>query len=69
MSFTRADVDAMDDAIKRGVRSVTLESGQSIQYPSVDELIQARNLAVHEVNRATAAAAGRASTYSLADFS
>lgn len=68
MSYVQADIDAMDTAIKRGVKTVTMESGQSIEYRSMDELIKARNLAVQEVSRDNAKTAGVSSRYSLARF-
>ena len=68
MSWTEDDIGAMDDAIKRGVTSVSLPSGQSIRYPTMDELIKARNLAVLEVSKANAKTAGHSTRYSLAKF-
>lgn len=67
MSWTQADIDAMDSAIKRGMTSVTLPSGQSIRYSTMDELVKARNLAVQELSRANAKAAGH-TRHSLARF-
>jgi hypothetical protein len=42
MSFTLADLDALDAAIARGERTIT-SGDRSITYRSVAEMIQARN--------------------------
>lgn len=42
MAVTQADVEALNTAIKSGVRSVTL-GGQTVIYNTTDSLIQARD--------------------------
>jgi hypothetical protein len=68
LSFTQADIDAIDSAIARGVSEVQYANGQKVRFPSMDDMIKARNLMVKEVSKAAAAAAGRRSGYSLATF-
>jgi len=43
MAYTQSDIDRIDAAIAKGVSSVTLESGERIDYRSVSALIRARD--------------------------
>lgn len=42
MAVTQADIDALNTAIKGGVRSVTI-GGQTVIYNTTESLIKARN--------------------------
>lgn len=48
---TQADVDALNEAIRTGVRSVTV-GGQTTIYNTTDSLMRARDDAVRELNAA-----------------
>lgn len=50
MPFVPADLDAIDAAIKKGVRKVEYKDG-AVTYGSFDELNKARNLISAQVNR------------------
>lgn len=67
-NFTQADVEAMAQAIKGGVTTVT-RGDRSITYRSMSELIQAYKLAKAELESAQAAQSGAGSVpYSVADW-
>jgi hypothetical protein len=68
LSFTQADIDAIDTAIARGVAEVVYANGQKVRFPSMDDMLKARNLMVKEVSKALAAASGKRQGYSLATF-
>jgi len=57
MAVTQADIDALNQAIAEGVRSVTLPGGQTTIYNTTDSLIRARDNLRAELFAATAAAA------------
>lgn len=42
MALSQKDIDALNEAIASGVRSVTLD-GQTVTYNTTDSLIKARN--------------------------
>lgn len=55
MSFTQGQIDALKAAIASGTMRVTYD-GKSIEYRSLDEMVQALGMMEREVN----SAAGRA---------
>lgn len=57
-TVTQADLDALNQAIRDGVRSVTIR-GQTVIYNTTDSLIKARNDQQELFNRQQAQAAGR----------
>lgn len=59
MAVTQADVDALNAALRSGVRSVTVRGTTTI-YHTVESLIQARDDAQAELNRQTAREQGKA---------
>lgn len=44
MSFSSADLNAIERAIAAGELDVTAASGERVRYRSIDELIRARDL-------------------------
>ena len=58
MAVTQADIDALNQAIADGVRSVTI-GGQTTIYNTTQSLIAARDDMRNELARATAAASGK----------
>jgi hypothetical protein len=48
MSWTQSDIDALDTAIKKGVRRVSYQSG-SVEYHSLDEMLKLRDIMQREV--------------------
>lgn len=48
MAWTQSDLDALDAAIKKGVRTVQYQSG-SVTYHSLDELLRLRDVMTREV--------------------
>jgi hypothetical protein len=56
MAVTQDDIDALNRAIRDGVRSVTV-GGETTIYNTTDSLIRARDDAVAEFNAAQARAA------------
>jgi hypothetical protein len=57
MAVTQADIDALNNAIKAGVRSVTI-GGQTVIYNTTESLIKARNDMQTTLNAQNAQAAG-----------
>lgn len=51
MAWTQTDIDSIDSAIKSGVLEVRY-ADRTVVYRSMNELLQARQLAVVEVNKA-----------------
>jgi hypothetical protein len=49
MAFTEDDLETLDSAIKRGVRTVTTSDGKSVTYGSVDEMLRIRRLMQSEL--------------------
>jgi hypothetical protein len=49
MAWTQSDLDALDAAIKKGVRSVSYQSGR-VDYHSLDDMLKLRALMAGEVN-------------------
>lgn len=68
MSWSQADIDALDDAIKRGVAEVTYPNGQRVRFPTMSDLLKARALGITELSKELAAASGKRAGYSLAEF-
>lgn len=58
MAVTQADIDALNQAIIDGVRSVTI-GGETTIFNTTDSLITARDDARKELLRSQAAAGGR----------
>lgn len=58
MAWTQTDLDALDAAIKRGVRRVSYQNG-SVEYHSLDEMLKLREVMTAEI--AGAATAPRSS--------
>lgn len=42
MAWTRADLDAIDAALKSNVRKVTFADGRSTEYQDADQMLQVR---------------------------
>ncbi len=42
MAWTQTDLDALETAIKAGVRSVTYSDGRSVTYHSLSEMLDLR---------------------------
>ncbi len=68
MAFTQADIDAIDEAIKNQVLTVSDGDGGSVTYRSTGDMIKARDKMVRSINSAKAKASGGSSMYSVADF-
>lgn len=49
MAWTQDDLDRLDAAIKRGVKSVTYNATGSVQYHSLDEMLKLRDIMRGEV--------------------
>lgn len=49
MAFTQADIDALDDAHKAGVRSTTTADGRSVTFATTDEYMRMRKMMLAEV--------------------
>lgn len=49
MSFVPADLDAIDAALKKGVRKVEYKDG-AVTYAGTDDMIKIRNLIDSQVN-------------------
>lgn len=58
MAVTQSDVDALNAAIKKGVRSVTI-GGQTVIYNTTESLIKARNDMQAQLNAQNAQATGK----------
>lgn len=58
MAVTQADIDALNQAIADGVRSVTI-GGQTTIYNTIDSLIRARDDMRKELAAVTAAESGK----------
>lgn len=58
MAVTQLQLDALNDAIAKGVRSVTI-GGQTVIYNTTESLIKARNDLQTQLSAANAAAAGK----------
>lgn len=58
MPATQADIDALNQAIRDGVRSVQI-GGQTVIYQTTESLIKARNDAQDEFNAEQQRATGR----------
>lgn len=58
MAVTQADIDALNQAIADGVRSVTI-NGQTTIYNTTDSLIRARNDLMAILNADTLRAEGK----------
>lgn len=58
MAVTQADIDALNSAIKAGVRSVTI-GGQTVIYNTTESLIKARNDMQATLNAQNAQATGK----------
>lgn len=58
MAVTQADIDALNQAIIDGVRSVTM-GGETTIFNTTDSLIKARDDARREFQRVEAVASGR----------
>lgn len=58
MAVTQLDIDNLNDAIKRGVRSVTV-GGQTVIYNTSESLIRARDNLQAQLNAQNAAATGQ----------
>lgn len=63
MSFTKDDLDTLDEAIKKGVKKVDYPGGHSIEYQSVSDMLKARRAIILEMNSTMSR-----KPYSLADF-
>jgi hypothetical protein len=63
MSFTREDLDALDEAIKSGVSEVDYPGGQRIKYQSISDMLKARRAIILEIN-----SLAKAKPYKLVDF-
>lgn len=50
MAYTQADLDRIDKAIAKGASSVTLSSGERIEYRSVRALQAARDHIANQLN-------------------
>lgn len=64
MAITQADVDALNQAIVDGVRSVTI-GGQTTIFNTTDSLIRARDDALRQLNAEAARLAGRVNRRTL----
>lgn len=53
MAYSQADIDALDNAIKTGAVRVRFQD-REVTYRDMKSLLEARNLAVAEVNAANA---------------
>lgn len=64
MSYTQADVDALDRALAdtRGAGTITTTDGQTVTFQSIEDRLQLRAFMVREI----AAAAGTSTNYHLA---
>lgn len=65
MAFTQSDLDALDAAIKSGVKTVTY-ADRTVTYHSLAEMMQARTIIQGEIAAAAGSAGGRST---LASFS
>ncbi|WP_435102344.1 phage head-tail joining protein [Arhodomonas sp. AD133] len=52
MAYTQADLDRVDAAIAKGASSVTLSSGERIEYRSVRALKAARDHIARQLHKA-----------------
>jgi hypothetical protein len=43
MAWTQADLDAVDTALKNGIRKVTFADGRSREYQTTSEMLALRN--------------------------
>lgn len=64
-----ADIAAIDSALTKGVRAVTMASGESIEYSNSEGMRAQKAAKIRELNALRAAGAGGRAGYSLADFS
>jgi hypothetical protein len=48
MAWQQSDLDALDAAIKKGVRRVSYQSG-SVEYHSLDEMLRLRDVMTREI--------------------
>lgn len=53
MAWTQTDLDNLDSAIKRGVRSVTNPDGTQVTFGSLDEMLRLRSVMQAEVGGST----------------
>jgi hypothetical protein len=53
MAWTQTDIDALETAIKAGVRTVSYSDGRSVTYYSLDEMLRLRD-AMKQVTNSTA---------------
>lgn len=58
MAVTQTDIDALNAAIKKGVRSVTV-GGQTVIYNTTESLIKARNDMQAQLNAQNAVTTGK----------
>lgn len=58
MAVTQLDIDALNAAIKKGVRSVTV-GGQTVIYNTTESLIKARNDMQAQLNAQNAVTTGK----------
>lgn len=67
MAWTQADLDALDEALKRNVLQVQFND-RTVRYHSKQELLAVRQLAVGEIAKAQVTARGGSPLYSVANF-
>lgn len=67
MAWTQADVDAIDEALRRGVNEVVFADGRSVVYARMDDLLKIRAMAISAIGDAGAVRAKRYSFASIPD--
>jgi len=63
MSFTKADLDALDNAIKTGVHEVNFPGGQRVRYQTLNDMLKLRRSIILEINTTA-----RVKNHALVDF-